>query len=96
MLWAIGIAAACLATGQTTQRPVALALLAAALLTVIVFPGGWQSLLRGSSMMTGILAARDALLAAAAAASCWRVLSVARSDHYEADGESVTTSATPR
>jgi hypothetical protein len=96
MLWAIGIAAACLATGQTTQRPVALAILAAALLTVIVFPGGWQSLLRGSAMMTGILAARDALLAAAAAASCWRLLSVTRSDHHEADDGSVTTSATPR
>jgi len=79
MLWAIGLAAACLATGQTTQRPVALAILAAALLTVIVFPIGWPSLLRGSAMMTGVLAARDALLVAAAAASCWRVLSAARS-----------------
>ena len=45
----------------------ALAILAAALLTVIVFPVGWQGLLRGSPMITGILAARDALLAAAAA-----------------------------
>jgi hypothetical protein len=79
MLWAIGLAAACLATGQTTQRPVALAILAAALLTVLVFPIGWQSLLRGSAMITGILAARNALLAAAAAASCWRVLSATRS-----------------
>jgi hypothetical protein len=78
MLWAIGLAAACLATGQTTQRPVALAILAAALLTVLVFPVGWQSLLRGSAMITGILAARDALLAAAAAVSCWRLLSSAR------------------
>jgi hypothetical protein len=79
MLWAIGLAAACLAAGQTTQRPAALAILAAALLTVIVFPAGWQGLLRGSAMFTGILAARDALLAAAAAASCWRVISAARS-----------------
>jgi hypothetical protein len=79
MLWAIGLAAACLAAGQTTQRPVALAILAAALLTVIVFPAGWQGLLRGSAMITGILAARDALLAVAATVSCWRVLSAARS-----------------
>jgi len=79
MLWATGLAAACLATGRTTQRPVALAILAADLLTVLVFPAEWQSLLRGSAMSTGILAARDALLAAAAAASCWRVLSAARS-----------------
>jgi len=79
MLWAIGLAAACLAASRTTQRPAALAILAAALLTVIVFPTGWQGLLRGSATITGILVARDALLAAAAAASCWRVLSAARS-----------------
>ena len=79
MLWAIGLAAACLAAGQTTQRPAAVAILVAALLTVIVFPAGWQSLLRGSAVFTGILAARNALLAAAAAASCWRVLRAARS-----------------
>ena len=79
MLWAIGLAAACLAASQTTQRPAALAILVAALLTVIVFPTGWQGLLRGSATITGILVARDALLAAAAVASCWRVLSAARS-----------------
>jgi hypothetical protein len=79
MLWATGLAAVCLATGRTTQRPVALAILAADLLTVLVFPAEWQSLLRGSAMSTGILAARDALLAAAAAVSCWRVLRAARS-----------------
>jgi len=82
MLWAIGLAAACLISRQTTQRPAALAILAAALLTVIVFPTGWQSLLRGSAMFTGILAARNALLAVAAAVSCWRVLHAARSGEY--------------
>jgi hypothetical protein len=79
MLWAVGLAAACLAAGQTTQRPAALVILAAVVLTVIVFPAGWQSLLRGSAITTSILAARDALLAAAAAASCWRVLAATRS-----------------
>jgi glycosyl transferase family 87 len=78
LLWAIGLAAACLAASQTTQRPAALAVLAAALLTVIVFPTGWPSLLRGSALMTGILAARNALLVAAAAASCWRLLGAVR------------------
>lgn len=79
LLWPIGLAAVCLAARQTTQRPAALAILAAALLTVIVFPAGWQSLLRGSALMTGILVARNALLVAAAAASCVRVLSAVRS-----------------
>jgi hypothetical protein len=79
LLWVIGLAAACLASRRTTQRPVALAVLGAALLTVVVFPAGWQSLLAGSAAITGVLAARNALLAAAAAASCWRVLSAAGS-----------------
>ncbi len=78
LLWAIGLAAACLAARQTSQRPAALVILVAALLTVIVFPTGWQALLRGSAVITGLLAARDALLVAAAAVSCWRVLSAAR------------------
>lgn len=77
LLWVIGLAAVCVASRRTTQRPVALAVLVAALLTVAVFPVGWQSLLAGSATITGILAARNALLAAAAAASCWRVLSAA-------------------
>jgi hypothetical protein len=77
LLWAIGLAAACLAARQTTQRPAALAILVAALLTVIVFPAGWPALLRGSAVITGILAARDALLVAAAATSCRRLLGAA-------------------
>jgi hypothetical protein len=74
LLWAIGLAAACLAAGRTTQRPVALALLGAALLTVAVFPVGWPSLLKGSATITGVLVARNVLLAATAAVSCWRLL----------------------
>jgi hypothetical protein len=77
LLWVIGLAAACLASRRTTQRPVALAVMGAALLTVAVFPAGWQSLLAGSATITGILTARNVLLVAAAAASCWRVLSAA-------------------
>ena len=77
LLWVIGLAAACLASRRTTQRPVALAVLGASLLTVVVFPAGWQSLLAGSVTITGILTARNAVLAAAAAASCWRVLNAA-------------------
>ena len=79
ILWALGLAAACLTARQTTQRPAAIAILAAALLTVIIFPGGWQSLLQGSPAMTAVLAARNALLATAAAASCARVLRAVRS-----------------
>ncbi len=73
LLWVTGLAAACLATGRTTQRPAALAVLAAAGLTQLVFPTGWLSLLSGSDVATGVLAARNMLLVLAAALSCWRI-----------------------
>jgi hypothetical protein len=74
VLWVIGLAAACLANRGTTQRPVALILLAVAGLTVAVFPTRWYPLLGGSSAATGILMARNALLVAAAVVSCRRIL----------------------
>jgi hypothetical protein len=74
LLWVIGLAAACLAAGQTTQRPAAVAVLAAAALTQVVFPIGWLSLLAGSGLVTAVLAARNVLLIAAAVLSCRAIL----------------------
>ena len=74
VLWVIGLAAACLANRGTTQRPVALVLLAVAGLTVAVYPAGWYPLIRGSGAITGLLVARNALLVVAAAVSCRRIL----------------------
>jgi hypothetical protein len=76
LLWVTGLAAVCLATGQTTQRPVALAVLAAAGLTQVIFPIKWHSLVYGSDALTGVLTARNVLLAAAAALSCWRIIRI--------------------
>jgi len=76
LLWVTGLAAACLATGQTTQRPAALAVLAAAGLTQVIFPIEWPGLVYGSDAVTGVLAARNVLLIVAAALSCWRIISV--------------------
>ena len=83
LLWVTGLAAVCLATGHTTQRPVALAVLAAAGLTQLIFPIGWTSLVHGSDAVTAVLAARNVLLAAAAALSCWRILRVTSPGHEE-------------
>ena len=83
LLWVTGLAAACLATGQTTQRPVALAVLAAAGLTQVIFPIEWLSLVAGSDAVTGVLAARNVLLALAAALSCWRILRVTSPGHQD-------------
>jgi len=74
VLWVIGLAAACLANRGTTQRPVALILLAVAGLTVAIYPAMWHPLLEGSGAVTGVLMTRNALLVAAAAVSCRRIL----------------------
>ncbi len=87
VLWVIGLAAACLAARRTTQRPVALAVLGIALLTVAVFPAGWQNLLKGSATITGILVARNVLLVATAAISCRRVFSIVESGGEDRDQE---------
>jgi hypothetical protein len=83
LLWVIGLAAACLATGLTTQRPVAFVVLAAAGLTQLIFPVGWISLVHGSDAVTGVLAARNVLLAVAAALSCWRILRMTSPGHED-------------
>ena len=70
LVWVIALAAACLAAGRTTQRPAAVALLAAAWLTQVVFPIWWVSLVAGSGGATVVLVARNALLVVAAVLSC--------------------------
>lgn len=73
LLWVTGLAAACLATGRTTQRPAALLVLAATGLTQLIFPVGWHALLSGAGPVTAVLTARNTLLVVATALSCWRV-----------------------
>lgn len=74
LLWVIGLAAVCLATGQTRQRPAAVAVLVIAGLTQLIFPVGWPSLLDGSGLLTAVLVVRNLLLVLTAAFSCWRVI----------------------
>jgi hypothetical protein len=74
LLWVTGLAAVCLSSRRTTQWPAALAALAATALTQLIFPVGWLGLIRGSDLYTGVLTARNALLVAAAALSCWRIV----------------------
>ena len=90
LLWVIGLAAACLAAGRTTQRPVALAVLAAAGLTQLIFPIGWYRLVDGSDAVTAVLAARNVLLVVAAALSCWRILSASSPGHEDPDSSTAS------
>jgi Glycosyltransferase family 87 len=89
LLWVTGLAAACLATGRTTQRPAALAVLAAAALTQVIFPNNWAGLVYGSDVATGVLAARNVLLVAAAILSCQRILTASRLRHHSCGTVSV-------
>ena len=74
-----------------------LAILAAVGLTQLVFPIGWSRLLSGSGLVTGVLGARNVLLVAAAALSCWRITSATSLRHEEpcqaADGATAAVSA---
>jgi hypothetical protein len=96
LLWVTGLAAVCLATGRTTQRPVAVAVLAAAALTQVVFPIGWTSLLSGSAAATTVLVARNTLLVAAAILSCRRILRATLPADHDHEIAAVPPAALPR
>ncbi|GAA4132969.1 glycosyltransferase 87 family protein [Actinomadura keratinilytica] len=67
LIWVLGVAAACLATAGTRQRPAAVLVLVAAALTHLDFPLLWVSLLKeGGFPPIAVLALRNALLVAAA------------------------------
>ena len=65
MIWLIGMAACALAFPRTSQRPVALGLLAAAGLTQVEYPFLFHDFRAyGAAAGTAVVAARDALLLA--------------------------------
>jgi hypothetical protein len=80
LLWVTGLAACCLAAGRSTQRPVAVALLAVDALTTVVYPLGFPQLIAGSDLMTVVLAVRNGLLLVVTAWSCWRLLRASVAD----------------
>jgi len=59
LVWLIGLGAVCLVFRETSQRPVALALLPLTVLTTLVYPVLWQPLLHGQALATGVLLLRD-------------------------------------
>ncbi|MDG4860423.1 hypothetical protein P8605_20055, partial [Streptomyces sp. T-3] len=73
LIWLLGLAAVCLTSRATTQRPVAALLLAAAGVSTLVYPVLYEDVMAGT--WTGCLAlgVRNALLVGAAALS-WRGL----------------------
>ncbi|RCH68633.1 DUF2029 domain-containing protein [Streptomyces sp. SDr-06] len=73
LIWLLGLAAVCLTSRQTTQRPVAQLLLPAAALSTLAFPCLYDEVMAGTALGTGIMTARNALLLAAALLSCRRL-----------------------
>lgn len=80
LIWLIGIGAVAMTFPGSRQRPVVALILAAALLTQVVFPFGWDGLASKDPQLLSVLAlvARNALLVAATVLSLARIWPSAR------------------
>lgn len=73
MIWLLGLAAVCLTSRHTGQRPVALLILTATALTTVVFPMYYGEVLDGTWTGCLLMLARNGILAAAAVLSFTRL-----------------------
>ncbi|WSJ91267.1 glycosyltransferase 87 family protein [Streptomyces sp. NBC_01304] len=73
LIWLLGLAAVCLTSRATTQRPVAVLLLAAAGVSTLVYPVLYEDVMAGTWTGCVVLGVRNALLVGAAVLS-WRGL----------------------
>ncbi|GHH31975.1 glycosyltransferase family 87 protein [Streptomyces candidus] len=73
MIWLIGLAAVCLTVRQTTQRPVALLLLAAAAVSTLAYPLAYGEVSASTAYGCLLMVVRNGLLLAAALYSCRRL-----------------------
>ncbi|MFI6682712.1 glycosyltransferase 87 family protein [Streptomyces sp. NPDC050485] len=73
LVWLLGLAAVCLTSRRTTQRPVAQLLLPAAALSALAFPCLYAEVMAGTPLGTAIMTARNTLLLTATLLSCRRL-----------------------
>ena len=73
LVWLIGLAAVCLTSARTTQRPVAWLLLAASAFTFLEFPLLFADVMNFRPLGSAALVVRNLLLLAAALLSCRRL-----------------------
>lgn len=73
LIWLLGLAAVCLTSRHTTQRPVALLMLPAAALSALAYPLLYDDVLAGSPLGLLLMVVRNGLLLAAALLSCRRL-----------------------
>jgi hypothetical protein len=96
LLWPLGIAAACLAAPRTTQRPVAILVLAAAALTQWIYPWEFEPVLHGSGVLTTVLVARNLLLVAATVLSLRRIYQASLRSAAVTEADTGKLLATPK
>ncbi|MES4890119.1 glycosyltransferase family 87 protein [Streptomyces sp. NPDC096012] len=78
MIWLLGLAAVCLTSRHTSQRPVAALVVAACALSTVAYPMSYREVIDGSWTGCLLMLARNALLAAAAVLSLVRLWRAAR------------------
>ncbi|MFD9793249.1 glycosyltransferase 87 family protein [Streptomyces sp. NPDC059070] len=66
LIWLLGLAAVCLTSRHTCQRPVALLLLPTAALSALVFPTLYDQVMAGTAAGTALMVVRNSLLLTAA------------------------------
>ena len=72
-MWLIGLAAVCLTSRHTTQRPVALLILAATAVSVVEYPAYYGQVIHSTWVGCVLMFVRNGLLASAAAVSFVRL-----------------------
>ncbi|MEU9014185.1 glycosyltransferase family 87 protein [Streptomyces sp. NPDC048479] len=73
LVWLLGLAAVCLTSRHTTQRPVALLMLPTAALSALAYPLLYDDVLGGTPLGCLIMVVRNGLLVTAALLSCRRL-----------------------
>lgn len=77
LIWLLGLAAVCLTSRATSQRPVAALLLPAAALSSVVYPVLYEEVVTGTPLGCALMVLRNGLLLGAAALSCHRLWTTA-------------------
>ncbi|MEU9886668.1 glycosyltransferase family 87 protein [Sphaerisporangium sp. NPDC051011] len=73
LVWLVGLAAACLTVRASTQRPVAVLVLAATAVTMVEFPELFEEVQQSTALGVTVLLVRNGLLVAAAVLACVRL-----------------------
>ncbi|MGX1882838.1 glycosyltransferase 87 family protein [Streptomyces sp. NPDC055287] len=79
LVWLLGLAAVCLTSRATTQRPVAALLLPAAAVSALAYPVLYEEVVWGTPLGCAVMVVRNLLLVAAALVSCRRLWTSSRS-----------------